>query len=75
MGIGMSELLIMLVIVILIFGTQRLRGMGGDLGDAIKNFRKAIKDDSQNDPAAKTDKSLPEGEVPGKNQDHEKDAG
>lgn len=44
MGIGISELLVILVIVILVFGTKRLRSMGGDLGAAIKSFRSAVKE-------------------------------
>jgi sec-independent protein translocase protein TatA len=44
MGIGISELLVILVIVVLVFGTKRLRGMGGDLGAAIKSFRSAVKE-------------------------------
>ncbi|MBI2382480.1 MAG: Sec-independent protein translocase subunit TatA [Gammaproteobacteria bacterium] len=36
--------LIVLAIVVLIFGTKKLRNMGGDLGAAIKNFRGAMKD-------------------------------
>lgn len=51
-GISIWQLLIVLVIVALIFGTKRLRGIGGDLGGAIKGFKKAINDDSkQNDEA------------------------
>jgi sec-independent protein translocase protein TatA len=41
-GIGLGELLIILVIVMLIFGTQRLKGIGADLGGAIKGFRSAM---------------------------------
>jgi len=44
MGISIWQLLIILVIVILLFGTKRLRNMGGDLGNALKNFRSAMKD-------------------------------
>jgi len=44
MGIGVSELLIILVIVVVLFGTKRLRNIGGDLGGAIKSFRTAVKD-------------------------------
>ena len=47
MGMGMSELLLILIIVVLVFGTKRLKNVGGDLGDAIKNFRSAIKDGSE----------------------------
>jgi len=38
------QLLIVLVIVILLFGTKKLRSMGGDLGGALRSFRKAMKD-------------------------------
>ena len=44
-GISVWQLLIILVIVVLIFGTKKLRGMGGDLGSAIKSFKKAVKDE------------------------------
>lgn len=43
-GISIWQLLIILVIVVLLFGTKKLRNMGGDLGSAIKNFRKSVKD-------------------------------
>lgn len=41
MGIGMQELLIILVIVLLIFGANKLPEIGGGLGRAIRNFRRA----------------------------------
>lgn len=41
MGIGVTELLVILAIVALLFGTKKLRNIGGDLGAAIKSFRKA----------------------------------
>lgn len=44
MGIGWVQLLIVLGIVILIFGTKKLRNLGGDIGGAIKNFKGAMKD-------------------------------
>ena len=50
-GISISSLLLILVIVILIFGTKKLRNAGGDLGGALKNFKSAMKDgdgDAQN---------------------------
>lgn len=46
-GIGIPSLLIILAIVALIFGTKRLRGIGGDLGGAIKGFKKALGDDTK----------------------------
>ena len=44
MGISVWQLLIVLVIVLLLFGTKKLRNMGGDLGAAIRNFRGAVKE-------------------------------
>jgi sec-independent protein translocase protein TatA len=44
MGFGISELLIILLIVALLFGTKKLRNMGGDLGSALKSFRSAVSD-------------------------------
>ena len=41
-GISIWQLLIVLLIVVLIFGTKRLKNLGGDLGGAIKNFRKGM---------------------------------
>ncbi len=47
-GIGIWQLVIILVIVIMLFGTKKLRGMGADLGGALKGFKKAMKDDDAN---------------------------
>jgi sec-independent protein translocase protein TatA len=47
-GISMWQLLILLLIVVLVFGTKRLRNMGSDLGAAVKGFRKGM-DDGQKD--------------------------
>lgn len=46
-GIGIWQLLIVLVIVIMLFGTKRLKGLGTDLGDAIKGFRKTMDSDEK----------------------------
>lgn len=43
-GISIWQLLIVLAIVVLLFGTKKLRNIGGDLGSAIKNFKKSMKD-------------------------------
>ena len=45
MGIGIWELGLIFLIVMLLFGTQRLRTVGGDLGAAIKGFKIAMRDD------------------------------
>jgi len=42
-GISPWSLLIILVIVVVIFGTKRLRNAGGDLGGAVKNFKDSMK--------------------------------
>ena len=55
-GISGWQLLIIQVIVVLIFGTKKLRGMGADLGGAVKSFRKAMDDgDKQNETPRLTD--------------------
>ena len=49
-GISIWQLLIILLIVVMLFGTKRLRGLGGDLGGAVKGFKKAMGDDQGEDP-------------------------
>ena len=44
-GISLWQLLIILVIVLMVFGTKKLRNMGGDLGTAIKGFKKSVKEE------------------------------
>ena len=46
-GISIWQLLIILVIVVLLFGTKRLKGIGTDLGSAIKGFKKEITEDGK----------------------------
>lgn len=46
-GIGVWQLLIILVIVFMLFGTKKLRNLGGDLGGALKGFKTAMKDDDE----------------------------
>ncbi|QBF25433.1 twin-arginine translocase TatA/TatE family subunit [Pseudomonas tructae] len=41
-GIGIWQLLIVLMIVFMLFGTKRLKGLGADVGDAIQGFRKSM---------------------------------
>jgi len=49
MGINVWQLLILLLIVVLVFGTKRLRNVGGDLGSAIRSFRKGLNDGDDGD--------------------------
>ena len=46
-GISVWQLLIILVIVVLLFGTKRLKGIGTDLGGAIKGFKKAVTEEDK----------------------------
>ena len=48
-GISIWQLLIVALIIVLLFGTKKLRGMGGDLGSAIKGFKKAVNEDDNKD--------------------------
>lgn len=49
MGFSIWQILIVLVIVLLLFGTKRLRNVGSDLGAAIKGFRKGMTDGDKDD--------------------------
>lgn len=48
-GISPLSLLLILAIIIALFGTSKLKSIGSDLGEAIKNFRKAMNDESKTD--------------------------
>jgi sec-independent protein translocase protein TatA len=52
-GISVWQLLIVAVIVVLLFGTKKLRNLGGDLGSAIKGFKNAVTDEK--DASAKSE--------------------
>ena len=70
MGVSVTQLLIILVIVIVLFGTKRLKNLGADLGSAIKGFKAAVKEGSE-DEKIKEDKEgeTLEGEVVSKEKD------
>jgi sec-independent protein translocase protein TatA len=42
MGLGVTELLIILAVVLIVFGPSRLPGLGSGIGDALRNFRKSM---------------------------------
>ena len=77
-GFGVTELLIVLAIVLLIFGPKRLKNIGSDLGNAIKGFRKAVTDEEAEAKAgaqAQADPSVIEGEVASqKEESHQQSA-
>jgi sec-independent protein translocase protein TatA len=56
-GIGLWQLLIVLAIVIMLFGTKRIRSLGSDLGGAFKGFRDAVKDGEKNSKTEQDDQA------------------
>jgi sec-independent protein translocase protein TatA len=58
-GISGWQLLILLLIVVLVFGTKRLRNIGSDLGSAVKGFRKGMDDEPEDQPAEKLEADPP----------------
>lgn len=69
MSFGITELIIILVIVLLLFGTTKLKSIGNDLGSAIKGFRSAVSDDKKEDDAADQEKNAPADEKKVENQE------
>lgn len=64
MGIGIKELIVILVIVMLVFGTKKIRGIGSDVGGWIRDFKKALKDGQEEGQAEAADsKRVIEGEA------------
>ena len=64
-GIGIWQLLIVLVIVLLLFGTKRLKNIGSDLGGAIKGFKKSMNqgENEASEKMEKLDEDIIEGEA------------
>jgi sec-independent protein translocase protein TatA len=52
-GISIWQLLIILVIVVLLFGTKRLKNIGSDLGNAVKGFKSAMGDSGKDEEEAR----------------------
>ena len=53
-GLSLWHWLIVLVIVVLVFGTKRLKNVGQDLGEAVKGFKKGMQDDDSDGAAARS---------------------
>ena len=66
MGISVTQLLIVLVIVIVLFGTKKLRNVGADLGGVIKSFRAAVKEGEEDKKIDENESETIEGEVTSK---------
>ena len=69
MGISVTQLIIILAIVIVLFGTKRLRNLGGDLGGAIKGFRSAVKDGKEESKITEEEGRTIDGEVASEQQE------
>ena len=54
MGIGFKEILVILVIVLLVFGTKKLKSIGSDLGGAVHGFKKAMSEGETEEKTAQT---------------------
>ncbi|RLA17997.1 MAG: Sec-independent protein translocase subunit TatA [Gammaproteobacteria bacterium] len=63
MGISVTQLLIVLVIVVVLFGTKRLRNIGGDLGGAVRGFRSAMKDGEEDNKLSEKDDDVIDADV------------
>lgn len=59
-NIGWFQILVVLLIVLLIFGTKRIRNLGSDLGGAIREFRKGVSDDDDDDGSSSRTDSQPD---------------
>ena len=57
MGISVWQLLILLAVIVLLFGTNRLRNIGSDLGSAIKGFKKSMDDEPEAEKKATEEKT------------------
>ncbi len=72
MSFGIWELLVILLIIALLFGTKKLRSIGGDFGSAVKGFRSAMKEDEKeslsNDSGNNTEGQVIDAEVESKNE-------
>ncbi len=68
-GISMWQLIIVLVIILLLFGTKKLRNIGGDLGSAVKGFKKAMTPEDEKNSAEKSESSDSEKQLDAKSQE------
>ena len=70
-GLSLWHWLIVLVVVVLIFGTKRLRNLGQDLGESVKGFKKGMSDDDK--PAARLSDDTRTDDVPASQAPRERD--
>ncbi len=64
MGFSIQHLVLLLVIVMLLFGTKKIKNVGADVGGWIRDFKKAMREDAPEEPVVKNDtKQVIEGEA------------
>ena len=64
MGFSIQHLVLLLVIVMLLFGTKKIKNVGSDVGGWIRDFKKAMREDTPEEPVVKQDtKQVIEGEA------------
>jgi sec-independent protein translocase protein TatA len=62
-GLSPAHIIILLIIVVLIFGTKKLRGAGRDLGEAVKGFKDGMKGEEEKAAGALQDKTTLDAEL------------
>ncbi len=64
MGLGMRELVVILLVVLIVFGAKKLRTVGSDLGHAVRGFKKAMNegDEEQSSPPKQIRAEAPDAE-------------
>ena len=73
-GISIWQLLIVLVIVLLLFGTKKLRNLGTDLGGAVKGFRSTMKDGASAEESSETEGAASQDSLAESAEDADSDA-
>ena len=73
-GISIWQLLIVLVIVLLLFGTKKLRNLGTDLGGAVKGFRSTMKDGASAEESSETEGEVSQDSLAESAEDADSDA-
>jgi sec-independent protein translocase protein TatA len=71
-GLSIWHWIIVLVVVLLVFGTKRLRNAGQDLGEAVKGFKKGMKDDDR--PTGQIGDQSRDNETSSESKDRDRDA-
>jgi len=71
-GISIWQLLIVLAIIILLFGTKKLRSLGGDLGSAIKSFKQSVREGEDTENSSESTISHNDDHTKNKSTQHDK---